>query len=358
MSIWSSYPSSYRQREVQTILAAVQGGECVSVVGLSGSGKSNLLAFIAHQEDAFPHPTVLVDCNRLAEVEPAAFYRLVRGCLRDESEPAASELEALDTALHRRLSQPPGSLTVLFDRFDVFGESPNQVVFSNLRALRDTYKYQLTYVTATRHPLDPHSELAELFFAHTLWLGPLSETDARWNVERYAQRLGKEWDRSAGDRMIELSGRHPALLRAVCEAFAAGTALDLNALAEHPAVKRRLSEFWADDPEEHELSSSHLTGVPLLNLRRGPLRFDTTQLTAKEHLLLDYLRAHPEQVCDKHELVQAVWPEDQIYERGIRDDSLAQLVRRLRVKIEPDPSNPRYIHTVTGRGYRFIPESD
>jgi DNA-binding response OmpR family regulator len=177
-------------------------------------------------------------------------------------------------------------------------------------------------------------------------------------VERYAQRVGERWDRATADKLINISGRYPALLRAVCEAFAAGTALDLNALAEHPAVKRRLDEFWADEPGEHELSSSHLTGVPLLNLRRSPLRFDTAQLTAKEHLLLDYLRAHPEQVCSKHELVQAVWPEDQIYERGIRDDSLAQLVRRLRVKIEPDPSNPHYIHTVTGRGYRFTPESD
>ncbi|MGD8751382.1 MAG: helix-turn-helix domain-containing protein, partial [Anaerolineales bacterium] len=219
-------------------------------------------------------------------------------------------------------------------------------------------KYQLTYVTATRSPLDPHSELAELFFAHTLWLGPLSEADAHWNIERYAQRLGERWDRATSGKMIDISGRYPALLRAVCEAFAAGTKLDINDLAKHPAVKRRLSEFWADEPGENELSSSNLVGVPLLKVGRGPQGFDTTQLTAKEHLLLNYLRAHPEQVCDKHELVQAVWPEDQIYERGIRDDSLAQLVRRLRVKIEPNPSNPRYIHTVTGRGYRFTPESD
>jgi DNA-binding winged helix-turn-helix (wHTH) protein len=70
-------------------------------------------------------------------------------------------------------------------------------------------------------------------------------------------------------------------------------------------------------------------------------------------LLLKYLEAHPGEVCSKDDLVRAVWPEDQVYERGIRDDSLAQLVRRLRVKIEPDPSNPRYILTAPGRGYQF-----
>jgi DNA-binding response OmpR family regulator len=30
-------------------------------------------------------------------------------------------------------------------------------------------------------------------------------------------------------------------------------------------------------------------------------------------------------------------------------------VRRLREKIEPDAAKPRYVHTVPGRGYRFVP---
>ena len=53
--------------------------------------------------------------------------------------------------------------------------------------------------------------------------------------------------------------------------------------------------------------------------------------------------------------MRAVWPEDFIFEQGVRDDSLAQLVRRLRIKIEPDPSQPKYIQTVPGRGYIFKP---
>ena len=80
---------------------------------------------------------------------------------------------------------------------------------------------------------------------------------------------------------------------------------------------------------------------------------EDTELTAKEHLLLAYFLAHPEIVCEKDELIQAVWPEDRIFEEGVRDDSLAQLIRRLRMKIEADPSQPRYIHTVAGRGYRY-----
>jgi DNA-binding response OmpR family regulator len=131
--------------------------------------------------------------------------------------------------------------------------------------------------------------------------------------------------------------------------------LEIDELASHPAVQRRLNDFWADEPSQDEMSKSGLEAVPLLNLVSGPQRLDPADLTAKEHLLLEYFRAHSGEICEKEDLVRAVWPEDQIYERGIRDDSLAQLVRRLRVKIEPDPSEPHYIHTVTGRGYRFTP---
>jgi DNA-binding winged helix-turn-helix (wHTH) protein len=64
--------------------------------------------------------------------------------------------------------------------------------------------------------------------------------------------------------------------------------------------------------------------------------------------------AEPNQVVEKDALARAVWSEDRVYTRGIRDDSLAQLVRRLREKIETDPTHPRFILTVPGRGYRYV----
>lgn len=81
-------------------------------------------------------------------------------------------------------------------------------------------------------------------------------------------------------------------------------------------------------------------------------RIDASQLTANEHRLLIYLQAHSGKVCAKDDLIRAVWSEEVIIE-GLRDDSLAQLVRRLRQKIEADPSKPRFIHTAPGRGYMY-----
>ncbi len=194
-----------------------------------------------------------------------------------------------------------------------------------------------------------------MFYAHTLWLGPLSESDTFWNVNRYAQRVGQVWGDDVAGAMLDLTWGYPSLLRAVSEAYADGTGLELGELKQHPAVRRRVDEFWNDGPAENDIRNVGLDGLPLLERTAHTDDFDTSRLTAKEALLLEYLRSHPGEVCTKDDLVRAVWPEDQIYEYGVRDDSLAQLVRRTRVKIEPDPSAPIFIHTVPGRGYRFTP---
>jgi hypothetical protein len=353
MSIWKTYPVDYREIEVQRVLAAVRAGECASVVGLSGAGKSNLMGFLANRPDVFPHPNVLVDCNRLRQNTSAELFRLIRRALGEDS-PAADEFDALDVLIEKQLAENGSKLALLLDRFEILAR--DSAIASNLRALRDAHKYQLTFVTATRRPLDPTSELAELFFGHTFWLGPLSESDTQWNVTRYAQRIGQDWDQHVAAQMRKLTWGYPSLLRAVSEAYAGGAQLDWADLREHPAIQRRVKEFWDDDPSESDVRRSALAGLPLLELAASPQGFDTSQLTEKEFLLLEYLQAHPDEVCGKDALVQAVWPEDVIYERGIRDDSLAQLVRRLRVKIEPDPSDPLYIQTVPGRGYRYIPD--
>ena len=350
MSIWKTYPFDYREKEVQHILAAVRAGECVSVIGLSGAGKSNLMGFIANRPEVFTHPNVLVDCNRLRQNTSGDLFRLIRRALGDGA-PSQDEYEALDDLLEKRLDENGGNLALLLDRFEILAE--DHVIASNLRALRDAHKYQLTFVTATRKTIDPSSELAELLFGHTIWLGPLSERDANWSINRYAQRVSQDWDLSIAFKIRGLTWGYPSLLRAVCEAYANDTSLELTELLDHPAIKRRVKEFWDDAPTESDLRLAGLTGQPLLSSTDSINGFDTSQLTEKEYLLLNYFESHPGEVCSKDDLIQSVWPEDRIYERGIRDDSLAQLVRRLRVKIEPDPSNPIYIQTIPGRGYQY-----
>jgi energy-coupling factor transporter ATP-binding protein EcfA2 len=355
MPDWTDYPADYRQAEVQSILAAVRAGECISVVGLSGAGKSNLAGFLAQCVDV-SEGFSLVDCNRLGSLTPDSFFQLTRRALGSTAAAApvpaaeaADPLAALEQAIAQSLEAPPRRLCLVFDRFDGLPLETHHPLYGNLRALRDEFKYRLTYVTFTRRPLDANSELAELFYAHTLWLGALSESDARWSIDGYRQRNTQPWDAAVYAAILGVSGRYPSFLRAACEAIAAGCPPESAALRAHPAVRRRVEELVASAAPE-DLRRSGLDGHPLL-VHGLP----SSELTAKESLLLKYLQAHPNQVCEKDELMRAVWPEVKVYDEGLQDDSLAQLVRRLRRKIEPDPSNPVHIFNVTGRGYRFAP---
>jgi energy-coupling factor transporter ATP-binding protein EcfA2 len=369
MSIWDQYPSTYREREVEQIMQAVCSGECVAIIGLSGSGKSNLLGFVAHRvkpKSDCPR-FFLVDCNRLIDQSPAAFFRLLRNALDgtgEEKTPfsAADQLISLGVAIETKLKVHT-EICLLVDRFDALMNWPDfRAIANSLRALRDAHKYQLTYVIATRKGLDPGTELSELFFGHTYWLGPLEYKDALWSASKDVQRFmtpgQKDWNQDNLEKLVEVTWGYPSLLRAACEAYASGAAIQEEVLRKHPAIQRRVMEFWDDTPNEDALIKSGLQGHPLLRQpqsSRSTLFFDTTQLTSKENLLLEYFQAHRDEVCEKDELICAVWPEDYVFEQGVRDDSLAQLVRRLRIKIELDPSQPKYIQTVPGRGYIFKP---
>ncbi len=353
MTTWETYPPDYRAQEVSPIVTAALAGECVSVIGLSGAGKSNLLGFIAYTQSTPGHAFVLTDLNRLPAATPEALFSQIGRALSEGTIPGPTpSLETLSGLIEKRLTRPESSLALLLDRFDDVAGS--LVLAGNLRALRDAHKYQLTFVTATRRPLPPRTEFSELFYAHQLWLGRLSESDARWNVRRYAARRGLAWGTAVEDPLLAVSAGYPSFLRAVCEAHAAGASLDLASLAAHPAVRMRVEEFLADQPTDEELRHVGLANAPLLRASL-PSAEPSTGLTAKEARLLSYFQAHPHVVCEKDDLIRAVWPEDKVFERGVRDDSLAQLVRRLREKIEPEAAHPQHIHTAAGRGYRYEP---
>lgn len=74
-------------------------------------------------------------------------------------------------------------------------------------------------------------------------------------------------------------------------------------------------------------------------------------LTKLEFNLLKYLAEKPGIPVGRSELIDNVWK----YESGedTLDGAVNTAVNKLRAKIEPDPSTPRYIHSVHGIGYRF-----
>lgn len=75
-------------------------------------------------------------------------------------------------------------------------------------------------------------------------------------------------------------------------------------------------------------------------------------LTNLEYRLMLLLFQNPEKIMDKYQIVSHVWGEEYIDE--VDDARIEKLVSRLRQKIEQDPSNPHFLTTVRGRGYRLV----
>jgi hypothetical protein len=74
-------------------------------------------------------------------------------------------------------------------------------------------------------------------------------------------------------------------------------------------------------------------------------------LAELEYKLLAYLHERCNQICTRDDISIAVWGEQAI--EGVTDAQIDQLVRRVRLRIEPDPASPQYIETVRGRGHRL-----
>ena len=77
----------------------------------------------------------------------------------------------------------------------------------------------------------------------------------------------------------------------------------------------------------------------------------TPPLPRKEFNLLLTLYTHRGEVVTKSDIALSVWPERP--EGDVGNHEIEQCVRRLRVHIEPDSSNPRFVQTVRGVGYRL-----
>lgn len=73
-------------------------------------------------------------------------------------------------------------------------------------------------------------------------------------------------------------------------------------------------------------------------------------LTPTEFRMLRYLTSHPDRPVTRGNLIEAVWG----YEGDIGSDRTVDVhMRHLRQKLEPEPSNPRWLVTVRGVGYKF-----
>lgn len=110
------------------------------------------------------------------------------------------------------------------------------------------------------------------------------------------------------------------------------------------AVLRRTSNFR----KENILISNEIK----LNIleSKAYVKGKPIQLTPSEYKLLNFLMRNPRHALSRARILENLWDIDGDF---VDDNSLSVYIRRLREKIEKDPSNPQYIKTIRGIGYMW-----
>lgn len=80
------------------------------------------------------------------------------------------------------------------------------------------------------------------------------------------------------------------------------------------------------------------------------LRGEPVSLTAKEFEILALLAANPGQVFTRSQIYEHIWGEDS----SVDESTITVFMRKIREKIEDNPSQPKYLLTVWRVGYKFV----
>lgn len=245
----------FRHDEVTQLSQLIEAGESASVIGMSGTGKSNLFNHLSNPQtqDVYfgqrPFPLIIrVNFHYAPDFSDRSLYSLILEQLESISPREISRyelpmgvadqviwyhdslIEAKDDALkvQRNFKQAirlllygnNRRLVFLFDQFDDVYREAESHFFANLRGLRENYKYRISYLVFTRDMLpnliepDPaREEFYELMASNLLGLRPYNFSDARDLLNRVGKRNKIKFTDNLADRLVEVTGGHAGLLR-------------------------------------------------------------------------------------------------------------------------------------------------
>ena len=114
------------------------------------------------------------------------------------------------------------------------------------------------------------------------------------------------------------------------------------------AIYRRVSMAAPQKPSNEITSGPFVLNQKSRVISKNGVDLDLTQV---EFQIMELFMKNPETALERGQILDAVWGENYVGDVKIVDVN----IRRLRVKVEDDPSTPRYITTMWGLGYKWMP---
>src|SRR3989344_2239398 len=215
------YPQDTRLEEVEKILSFIKKGASCQIIGLPGTGKSNLLGLLSYNRS--------VSLKHLGENQKWFHFVYMdfsevkkRNFFLSEVKNFEDDLilfQALKKSLDYLAIEKELTVVFLFDRFDQYTPNIGEGFFSNLKILRNRAKYRFSCVFSLNRYLtelvDPLvlSEFYEFVGDNKVFLKLMDEPGLTFRL-RYLEKItGKKLDLKLHDKILELTAGHGKLTR-------------------------------------------------------------------------------------------------------------------------------------------------
>lgn len=330
---------------------------------------------------------------------PKVTKKYVEGLFLDsmQSKDTFLTIESVKKSL-TRITQDKTLPTIFFLRFDRLKEVVTTELFGNLQGLKDAANRKVSYVFTSFRGLtdlapNVFTKSSVSLFARNMYIRPAEKTDTKVILNTYKERYKLSFSESLESSLFEVADGYVQYLHlALISLHETGTKLKnkqeiFDFLSKDERILLQSEELWESLEageqnvllkvvKEQEVSSderkiaSYLwdTGFvvkmqgkdsvfsPLFThyLKQRQIVTDKgagVELSKKEHLLFTALKNKENVICEREEIIQAVWPE--VEEFGVSDWAIDRLVARLRVKLKSQ--NAKFeIQTVKTRGYKMV----
>lgn len=286
--------------------------------------------------------------------------------------------------------------TIFFLRFDRLKDCATPEFFDNLQSLLDANNRRLSYVFTSVRPFDDLTPTVfkkhELsYFADNFYVKPTSREDTKTILDANKKQRYTSLSENVGNYLIDLVGGFGQYLQFALislhenqRKIKKSEELE-NLLLNDERISLQSEELWeslTDDEKEilfkviykkklgylEKKDADYLIKTGVFDEKSkifSPLFEDfikskesekkrenqATELSKKEFLLLKFLEENLNEICEREQIIESVWPEAETL--GVSDWAIDRLVARLRSKLKSQ--NKKFeIVTVKTRGYKLI----